>query len=116
MEIQNTTRRSFMKKTTALAVGISATTLFSGLVHAEVHSRPGGKSCQAEDLPFTILSCVTGMGTDGKLYYTCTGYGGMPVYCGESNGGGKNLASDDPEWVWCPADANGKVACDKPQP
>jgi hypothetical protein len=34
MDIQNSSRRSFMKKTTALAVGISATTLFSGLVHA----------------------------------------------------------------------------------
>jgi len=38
MDLQNTTRRSFMKKTTALAVGISATTLFSGLVHAEAVS------------------------------------------------------------------------------
>jgi hypothetical protein len=34
MDIQTTTRRTFIKKTTALAVGISATTLFSGLVHA----------------------------------------------------------------------------------
>jgi hypothetical protein len=34
MSFENTSRRSFMKKTTALAVGISATTLFSGLAHA----------------------------------------------------------------------------------
>lgn len=35
MDLPSSTRRSFMKKTTALAVGISATTLFSGLVYAQ---------------------------------------------------------------------------------
>lgn len=34
MIFEDSTRRSFLKKTTALAVGISATTLFSGLAHA----------------------------------------------------------------------------------
>lgn len=41
MDFQNSTRRSFVKKTTALAVGIPTVTLFSGLLFAN----PQSSSC-----------------------------------------------------------------------
>lgn len=35
MDLENLTRRSFLKKTTVLTVGVASMTLFSGLVNAE---------------------------------------------------------------------------------
>ncbi|MEO5916369.1 MAG: twin-arginine translocation signal domain-containing protein [Luteolibacter sp.] len=114
MNIQNTTRRSFMKKTTALAVGISVTTLFSGLVHGMIVSKlDTGLACQRKDVVLNHLNCFSQAGGDGKYYYTCTGNGGQTIQCKENPDIVGDITYDNPEdWIWCPI-VNGKTGCDQ---
>lgn len=45
MNFETLTRRDFMKRTTALAVGVSSISLFSGLVDAQVYVCTEGSPC-----------------------------------------------------------------------
>ncbi len=101
MDIKNTTRRSFIKKTTALGVGISAATLFSGLVHASgaASSYTGtGKSCHNGSIAQTSNQCVT----DSSGYWTCTGPGGVTAQCGQYDPSNPGTPPNGTGNVWCP--------------
>jgi hypothetical protein len=45
MDLENISRRSFLKKTTVLTVGVASMTLFSGLVNATAVYRPERPTC-----------------------------------------------------------------------
>lgn len=56
MEFENISRRSFLKKTTVLTVGVASMTLFSGLVNAETGSGSGA-ICQINTAYNPNLEC-----------------------------------------------------------
>jgi hypothetical protein len=96
MELPTSSRRSFLKKTATLAVGISATTLFSGLTHAAIIRYSDGTSCQRQDL-------------GGTVHVPCTSSVGNTYECTIDNADGDSInivcasGSLEPEtWVWCP--------------
>jgi len=82
MNFENTTRRNFLKKTTALTVGISATTLFSGLAHAAIAS---GK-CQSVligENGCTMISSILSKCDGGGCEGVSQGTSGTVIYCPE---------------------------------
>ncbi len=76
MDFEKTSRRSFIKKTTALAVGIASATFFSGIANAMDYS----EKCERASDPlfdpgiggggfcFTIYSCTDRYGITSTKY------------------------------------------------
>jgi len=82
MEPENLSRRSFIKKTTVLTVGISSATLFSGLVHADTPSSHRCLGCAP------VGVCVAHMENDEQNGWECTmSEGGkeVPGWCSSKN-------------------------------
>lgn len=88
MNIEDSSRRSFLKKTVAMTVGVSSLTIFSGLTHATIVKYSNGYSCQwgsdinKESRCDGDLMCLATLTNDPSqtIVVKCT----------------------DPEWPWCP--------------
>jgi hypothetical protein len=97
MDLPSSSRRSFLKRTSALAVGLTATTLFTGLTHAAIFKYSNGTSCQRKDLG-SYVHVLCEEGADGYLECSIDNADGerIDVECTSGDLG------DQEQWLWCP--------------